>query len=221
MSSGMASGSTPAGGGAGISIVTRSPAATRCEARREAASTCTRPSSTSDWMRARLRSGSCETRKRSRRCPASSAETTKDSLRAASIPASPSSSSMISSGPSDKLGSVREGMMSAGDCTDRRALNRSVAAQAAPPEEGPGENQREAHELHKRNRIVKHQRAARIVAQKFDRAALDPVEDEIRAEQLAGKTLPRADPHEQQEIQELRARFVELRRMERNIQRRA
>ena len=59
-------------------------------------------------------------------------------------------------------------------------------------------------------------RAAGIAAEKFDDAALDAVEHEIGAEDLAVKSLPRAQPHEQKKIQELRGGFVKLRGMQRD-----
>ena len=54
---------------------------------------------------------------------------------------------------------------------------------AAQPEKSASDDQRGAHELHQREAIVKHKSAAGIAAEEFDRAALNSVKDEIRADE--------------------------------------
>ena len=66
-------------------------------------------------------------------------------------------------------------------------------------------------------RIVEHQSAAGITAEKFDRAALDPVQHEVCADNWPEKRRPRAEPNQKKKIQEFGGGFVELRRMERTF----
>ena len=91
----------------------------------------------------------------------------------------------------------------------------------APPEERAGQYECDGHDLHQRDRSVKHQRAIGIAADELNRAALESVQKKIGAEKLPLKGLPPADPDENQKIAELGGGFVQLRRVKRNAHRRA
>src|SRR4029077_4349313 len=105
------------------------------------------------------------------------------------------------------------------NCGYRRHWGNS--AQPTPPEKRTGNDQRDAHNLHQRDAIVKHQRAAGIAAEKFDCAAFETVKKKVRANKLAGESLAPRQPNDDQKIQKLRHGFVELRRMKRRVKRRA
>src|SRR5271154_4339312 len=194
----MGSDSTPGASSAGISMVTTSPVSTWCEALRADPSTCTRPSSISPLMRERLSSGSCETRNTSSRW-AESSEVTMNFM------------------------SVEDSMLGTARCgaspVDGR--NRSGGSMAAQPQERAGDNQRGAYQLHQRQAIVEQKSAAGIAAEEFDRAALDSIEDEIRADDASGDAPLRAQPDQNAEIQEFGGGLVELCGMKRDVQRRA
>lgn len=60
-----------------------------------------------------------------------------------------------------------------------------------------------------------------VPAHKLDQPALNSVKQDEHGEYLATEALTARQPNQNQEIQEFRASFVELRRMERNMQGRA
>lgn len=93
--------------------------------------------------------------------------------------------------------------------------------ETAPPEEGAGEHEPNADQLHQRNAIVEHQRTAGISAEKFNRASLDAVEHEVSSEHLACETLAFGEPNEEQKIKEFGGGFIQLRWVQRNAQRSA
>src|SRR6202022_2707355 len=94
-----------------------------------------------------------------------------------------------SSGYSGRASSVRYDTGSPSGAVDQLLL-----PEAAPPQERAREDQTDAHNLHQRHLAVEHRCPARIAAEEFNRAALDPIEDKIRADHLPRKALTRTEP---------------------------
>src|SRR5579859_6259432 len=85
---------------------------------------------------------------------------------------------------------------------------------------GADHNQAEADDLHQRKPAVEEQRAIRIGAHKFDQSALDAVKEHVGCENLSREALPFREEYQDEEIDELRDGFIELRRMKGHVQRR-
>ena len=102
------------------------------------------------------------------------------------------------------LGTARCG---AGSIHGRNGSGGSMAAQ---PQKSTSDDQRGAHDLHQGQAIVEQESAAGIAAEEFDRAALNSIKDEIRADDSSRETPFRAEPDQYAEIQEFGGGFVQL-----------
>ena len=79
--------------------------------------------------------------------------------------------------------------------------NHSNPPEPSPPQNRSGRNQADAGDLHQRDSSVKHQRASRVAAEKFNHPAFDSVKNEIGAQHLPGEALSRPQPDEKKKIQ--------------------
>src|SRR2546427_4034714 len=106
------------------------------------------------------------------------------------------------------------------DCSSRRPELRRGRLPAAAQEETRSKNdQNDADHLHQRKCAPGKDRAAGVVAEKFNGAACDAVEDRVRAKDFAGEPPPLREPQKENENYELARGLVELRRMQRNTKR--
>src|SRR2546427_341813 len=98
-------------------------------------------------------------------------------------------------------------------------LRRGRLPAAAQEEPCSKNDQDDADHLHQRKCAPGKDRAAAVVAEKFNGAACDAVEDRVGAEDFAGEPPPLREPQKENENYELARGLVELRRMQRNAER--
>src|SRR5579863_2825270 len=138
-------------------------------------------------MCVRLISGSCDARKRSKRWPASAAETVNAFFEEVFTEARGRKRSEERS----FAHCVRSGYRSRSERYSSCRRKRCRTSQPSPPKKCAGQDHPNAHKLHQRHLIVKHQCAARIAAEELEDAALHSIQRQIGAENLAGEPLPR------------------------------
>src|SRR5271154_3168741 len=99
--------------------------------------------------------------------------------------------------------------------------DRLLAARSPPPQITARHHKSHADNLHQRNSSMQKQRAIRISAHNLDQPALNAIQNQIRAGNLARKSLPPAQPNQNNKISNLRSGLVKLRRMQSHTNRRA